>query len=84
MQGSDDTALDVIISHFQHIIDLVGDEHVSFGTDFDGTDIPAVIRDATGLPLVLREFKRLGYSDDRIERICNANFLRVAAANWLD
>ncbi|MBN9493800.1 dipeptidase [bacterium] len=84
MQGSDDTALDVIISHFQHIIDLVGDEHVSFGTDFDGTDIPAVIHDATGLPLVLREFKRLGYSDDRIERICNANFLRVAAANWLD
>ena len=82
MQGTDDTPLDVIVSHFQHIIDLVGDEHVSFGTDFDGTDIPRVVNDAAGLPVVLREFKRLGYSDDRLERICNGNFLRVADANW--
>jgi membrane dipeptidase len=82
MKGSDDTPLDVIVSHFDYIVNLVGDEHVSFGTDFDGTDIPSVVKDAAGLPVVLRALKQRGYSDDRMERICNGNFLRVAGAAW--
>ncbi len=80
--GDDDTPLDLIVSHFDHIVDLVGDEHVSFGTDFDGTTVPAVVKDAAGLPVVLRALKAKGYSDDRLERICNGNFLRVAKAVW--
>ena len=77
-----DTSLDVIVSHFEHIVNLVGDEHVSFGTDFDGTEIPDVVGDAAGLPIVLRALKGLGYSDDRMERICHGNFMRVAAEVW--
>jgi len=82
MRPEKDVDIDLILSHFQHVIDLVGDEHVSFGTDFDGTEIPEIVKDATGLPVVLREMKRRGYSDDRIERICNGNFLRVMKAVW--
>lgn len=77
-----DAPLDLILQHFDHVVSLVGDRHVSFGTDFDGTDIPTVIKDATGLPLVLRGLKQRGYSDDALERICNGNFLRVASAVW--
>lgn len=84
MQANPDTALDVIVSHFGHIVNLVGDEHVSFGTDFDGTDIPAVVGDAAGLPLILRALKARGYSDTSLERICHGNFLRVAGAVWKD
>ncbi len=76
------TDLETIVAHFDYVVNLVGDEHVSFGTDFDGTDIPDCIKDATGLPLVLRAFKQRGWSDDRIERICNGNFLRVAREVW--
>jgi membrane dipeptidase len=82
MQGGSDVPMELIVSHFEHIINLVGDEHVSFGTDFDGTDIPAVVGDATGLTAVLRALKAKGYSDARMERICNGNFLRVAQAVW--
>jgi membrane dipeptidase len=82
MRPDKDVDIDLILSHFQHVIDLAGDEHVSFGTDFDGTEIPDVVQDATGLPVVLREMKRRGYSDDRLERICNGNFLRVMKAVW--
>lgn len=81
-QGTKDTSLDVVMSHFEHIVNLVGDEHVSFGSDFDGTDIPDFIRDAEGLVHILREMQRRGYSDARLERICNGNFLRVADAVW--
>ena len=82
MEHGDDAPLDLILQHFDYIVKLVGDSHVSFGTDFDGTDIPAVVKDATGLPLVLRGLKQRGYSDDALERICNGNFLRVAGAVW--
>ena len=74
--------LETVVSHFEHIINLVGDEHVSFGTDFDGADMPDCVKDAAGLPVVLREFKRRGWSDDRLERVCNGNVLRVAEAVW--
>ena len=82
MQGKNDTTLEVVMSHYEHIINLVGEEHVSFGSDFDGTDIPAFIGDAEGLQHILREMKRRGYSDARLERVCNGNFLRVADAVW--
>lgn len=82
MAQDDDTPLDVILDHFDYVVNLAGDEHVSFGTDFDGTGIPAVIKDAAGLPLVLRGLKKRGYSDTSLERICNGNFLRAASAAW--
>lgn len=82
MKPDPDTDLEVIVAHFDYVVNLAGDENVSFGTDFDGTLIPACVKDATGLPLVLRALKSRGYSDDRLERICNGNFLRVAKQVW--
>ncbi|MEO8538528.1 MAG: dipeptidase [bacterium] len=82
MQPNRDTSLEVVASHFDYIVNLVGEDHVSFGSDFDGTDVPDFIKDAEGLHHILREFQRRGYSDSRIEKICNGNFLRVAEAVW--
>lgn len=82
MGREEDTPLDLVVSHFEHIIDLVGDRHVSFGSDYDGTSVPQELRDAAHLPVLLRAFKQRGWSDDRIERICNGNFRRVLAAVW--
>ncbi|MGI8422670.1 MAG: dipeptidase [Chloroflexota bacterium] len=80
MQGGADVPVEVVLQHFDHVINLAGDEHVAFGTDFDGAPVPEFVKDAAGLPEVLRAMKRHGYSDDRLERICNGNFLRVAEA----
>lgn len=79
---NDDTPLDLVVSHFEHIINLVGDRHVSIGSDYDGTSVPRELKDAAHLPVLLREFKARGWSDDRIERICNGNFRRVLGAVW--
>jgi membrane dipeptidase len=84
MRPDPDVDLDLIVRHFELVIDLVGDEHVSFGTDFDGTAVPDVVKDATGLPVVLREMKARGWSDARLERICNGNFVRVMESVWRD
>ncbi len=77
MAMDSDPSLETVVAHFAHIVDLVGDEHVSFGTDFDGASIPSVVKDASGLPVVCRALKAKGYGDDAMERICNGNFLRV-------
>lgn len=82
MDRDSDTPLEVLVDHFDHVVNLVGDEHVSFGTDFDGAGIPEAVRDAEHLPVVLRALQARGYSDDRLERICNGNFLRVASEVW--
>jgi membrane dipeptidase len=76
------TTLDMVIAHVDHIAKLVGDAHVAIGTDFDGTDVPEVLSDATRLPLLLRELKRRGYSDDALERITHGNFVRVLEQVW--
>jgi membrane dipeptidase len=80
--ANDDTPLDLVVSHFEHIVNLVGDRHVSIGSDYDGTGVPRELKDAAHLPALLRAFKARGWSDDRIERICNGNFRRVLAAVW--
>jgi membrane dipeptidase len=76
------TTLDMVVAHIDHIVRLVGDRHVAIGTDFDGTDVPDVLSDATRLPLLLQELKRRGYSDDAVERITHGNFRRVLAEVW--
>ena len=80
--GYTNTPLDLVVSHFEYLINLVGDRHVSFGTDYDGTSVPRDVKDAAHLPVLLREFKRRGWSDDRLQRVCHGNFRRVLGAVW--
>lgn len=82
MKRDADTPVEVIAQHFDHVLGLVGDEHISFGTDFDGTDVPEAVKDAAGLPAVCRALQARGYSEASLERVCNGNFLRVAGAVW--
>jgi membrane dipeptidase len=82
MERQDDTPLDLVLAHFEHVIALVGDRHVSIGSDWDGTDVPRVLRDAAHLPVLLRAFRERGWSDDRIARVASGNFRRVLRAVW--
>jgi microsomal dipeptidase-like Zn-dependent dipeptidase len=81
--GTAEVTLDEPVAHFQHIIDLVGDEHVSFGSDYDGgIQAPPEISDCSKLGNLMAAFERPGYSAERIEHIANGNFRRVAHDIW--
>jgi membrane dipeptidase len=59
-------------------IQLVGDDHVILGTDFDGgPTLPLPMRDIRDLPLITAAMRRRGYSDERIRKIMGGNLLRV-------
>lgn len=70
------------LKHFEHIIDLVGDERVCFGTDFDGLVGPedTFINSFTGsnqYPNVTNSMRKRGFSEKTIERICYLNTERI-------
>ena len=77
-----DTPLDLIPRHARHIADRIGVEHVALGSDFDGTEVPDALKDVTGLPRLLEEFSKHGFSDAEIEQIAWSNWRRTLARCW--
>lgn len=71
--------LDDVMDHIQHVIDLVGEDHVGLGSDFDGVgdSLPDGLRDVSQYPNLIRAMIEKGYSKERIEKICSGNVLRV-------
>ena len=74
--------LSVLIDHIDHIVHLIGADHVGIGSDFDGiSSAPRELKDVTYLPLVTKALKKRGYSKVDIRKILGGNFIRVFEAN---
>lgn len=59
-------------------IQLVGEDHVALGTDFDGGPTPPRgMRDVRDLPMITAAMLRRGYSEERIDKFLGGNALRV-------
>lgn len=59
-------------------IQLVGEDHVALGTDFDGGPTPPRgMRDISDLPMITDAMLRRGYSEERIRKFLGGNLLRV-------
>ena len=70
-----------ITDHIDHVVKLVGADHVGLGSDFDGANMPEGMDDCTHLPKITEALMRKGYSDDDIRRILSGNLLRVMEQN---
>jgi membrane dipeptidase len=63
------------------MLNIAGEDCVALGSDFDG--IPALPEGVTGsgfYPVLEAELRARGYTERRIEKIFNGNFLRLLAA----
>jgi len=68
----------LIADHIDHVVSLVGVEHVGLGSDFDGIEItPEGMTDASCFPVLIEELRTRGYNETDIERIAGGNFLRL-------
>jgi membrane dipeptidase len=68
----------VIVDHMQHVIDTVGEDHVSIGSDFDGAiSPPRDLSSATAYPRLVQYMLDRGWTPERIGKVLGANFLRV-------
>lgn len=82
VQQINKTTLNQILRHVDYIVDRIGINHVAFGSDFDGADMPEDLKDVTGLPKLVNELKKNGYSDSEIDKITYKNWLRVLKQTW--
>ena len=68
-----------VADHIDHIVKLVGVDHVGFGSDFDGVgpNVPDGLEDVSRYPALLAELLDRGYSEEVLKKICGENALRV-------
>lgn len=59
-------------------IRLVGEDHIAFGSDFDGgVALPKEMKDASDYPEMYKALKAQGYSQSRIDKVMGLNWLRL-------
>ncbi len=68
-----------VADHIDHVVKLVGVDHVGFGSDYDGVgdSLPRGLEDASTYPNLIRVLVERGYSDEDIAKMCSGNVLRV-------
>jgi membrane dipeptidase len=65
------------VDHIDHIVGLIGIDHVGIGTDFDGGGGIPGFNDASESMNVTVELVRRGYTEEEIKKIWGGNLLRV-------
>ena len=68
-----------VVAHIDHVVKLVGVDHVGFGSDFDGVgdSLPKGLKSVADFPNLIAALLQKGYSESDIEKICGGNTLRV-------
>lgn len=65
------------IQHLNHMVNIMGIDHVGIGTDFDGDGGIRGCSDASELLNFTRHLLRERYSESQIQQLWGGNFLRV-------
>ena len=69
-----------VATQIEHVIELVGVEHVGLGSDFDGvSSVPKGLDDVSCYPNLIYELLKQGHSEQDIKGICAENSLGVWA-----
>jgi membrane dipeptidase len=68
-----------VIAHIDHVVDLVGIDHVGIGSDYDGVgdSLPTGLKDVSSYPNLVYELLKRGYSDEDVGKILGGNLIRV-------
>ena len=71
-----------LIEHIDHMVNLMGVDHVGLGADFEGAEsYPRGMDDVKDYPKVTEELIKLGYSNQNIRKILGGNLMRVLKEN---
>lgn len=67
-----------VVDHIDHIVEIVGPDHVGLGSDFDGIPYtPVGLEDVTRMPRITEELVNREYSEEDIVKILGGNHLRI-------
>ncbi len=78
-----DTSLEVVVRHFDYLVEHLGIDGVGFGSDFDGGIVPPrELSDVSGLPNLIAALRAHGYDDAALRKLTHENWLRVLRKTW--
>ena len=72
-----EASIEDAVAHLNHMVKIMGIEHVGIGTDFDGDGGVKGLASASELINFTRRLLRQRYTDEEIQMIWGGNFLRV-------
>jgi len=73
-----DPSVGTLVDHIDHIVELVGPDHVGLGSDFDGIpSTPLGLEDVTKMPRITSELVKRGYGEEDVRKILGGNHLRL-------
>lgn len=81
-RNSPDIGLDPLLRHLDHLIGILGEDHVGFGSDFDGATMPKPIGDVTGLPALQLGLTQHGVGPELMQKLCWDNWMNVLRRTW--
>jgi membrane dipeptidase len=65
------------VNHIDHIVKVIGIDHIGIGTDFDGGGGLEDCYDVSQLGNITLELVKRGYTENDIEKIWGGNIMRV-------
>lgn len=77
-----ETSYNEIVRHAAYIADRIGIDHVGLGSDFDGATMPQDLKDAAGLPKLMKALAEHGFDKKSLKKIAHGNWVRVLKKTW--
>lgn len=77
-----ETSTSILIAHIEYLLEKLGEDHVGFGSDYDGGFMSNQWATVADLPNITQALQQHGYSDRLIEKLCYKNWLGVLKKIW--
>lgn len=79
---SADMGWEDVLAHLDHLLGILGEDHLGLGSDFDGATLPKGIGDVVGQQALLQAMRAHGYGEALIAKIAHENWFRVLERTW--
>ncbi len=77
-----DVPLSQMLKHLDYLLEILGEDRVGLGSDYDGAIMPEELNDLSNLPNLILAMESHGYDEILIKKLCCENWLRVLQKTW--